>query len=90
MTFDQAISYAIDVIPHLKKQMETIKRRRIDGARDMEGIGRIGLELPDPLYGLVIAYHPDLESPDRETNAKAWLKFMKHPDSERFRVNTKL
>ena len=90
LTFDQAIDYAINHIPGLKHDFELMAKKRKDGARDMQGIGRIGLSIPDPLYGLVVAYHPDLENPDYDIQHNAWLKFMRHPHSERFRINSKL
>ena len=90
LTFDQAIDYAINAIPGLKGDMAILAERRKKQNKDLQAIGRVGVSIPDPLMGLVIAYHPDLDAPDNETQNRAWQAFMRHPHSERFRVNEKI
>jgi len=90
LSFDQAIDYAINAIPGLKGDMAILQERRKNQAKDLQALGRVGLSIPDPLMGLVYAFHPDLMNEDSETQNRAWRAFMRHPHSERFRVNHKI
>ena len=88
--FDQAVGIALDLVPGLRNDLARIAERRKHQARDMQGIGRVALEIPDPIVPLLAHYHPELYQDDDELRGKAWLRFMRHPDSERFRTNAKL
>jgi hypothetical protein len=89
-SFDEAVNLAIDLLPGLRHDMALIAERRKRQARDMEGTGRVGLNIPDPIDALLRIYHPELYQKDAKLRGAAWLKFMKHPDSARFRINEKL
>ena len=89
-TFDEAVNLALDLLPGLRHDMALIAERRKHQARDMEGTGRIALNIPDPIDDLLRVYHPELYQTDPKLRAHAWVKFMRHPDSARFRINEKL
>ena len=89
MDFDQAIALAIDLVPGLRHDMNQIADMRKGGPKDMQGIGRMALRIPDPVLPIVRAYHPELYEGTKEETARAWRRFMRHPHSERFRVHPK-
>ena len=90
LTFAQAINVACDLLPGLRNDLAINQQRRKRQAVDMQGTGRIALSIPDPLEPLLQIYHPELYQRDAEQRGKAWLRFMRHPDSEPFRTNQKL
>jgi len=90
MTFLESVRYAADLMPGLAHDMRRLTRLRKDQARDMEGIGRIALSIPDPVWPLLEQFHPELFTSDEQQNGREWLRFMKHPDSAPFRVNMRL
>ena len=90
LTFMQAVGLACNLLPGLRQDLEANRQQRKHQARDMEGIGRIALSIPDPLEPLLRIYHPELYQTDAELRGKAWRRFMHHPDSEPFRTNQKL
>ena len=89
LTFDQAVSLAMDLVPGLRNDMALLAKMRKETPRDMEGIGRIALNIPDPIEPILRAYHPELYQGDAALRGEAWLRFIKHPHSERFRVHSK-
>ena len=56
----------------------------------MVGIGRVALHIPDPVFPILKAYHPELFEGEPDDYEKAWKKFIFHPDSEPFRLGNKL
>ena len=90
LTFDQAVEVAISVLPGLRHDLNLLVEMRKNDCKDMEGVGRWGLSVPDPIMPLLREYHPEIFQEDVHLANAAWLKFMKHPDSERFRVQTKI
>lgn len=90
LNFQQACQLAISIDPALRHDLEITANKRKEQARDMQGIGRTALDIPEPLLKLAYDYFPDLNSPDKEISAKAWLKFMQSSDAEIFRCNAKL
>lgn len=90
LTFIEAITLACNVLPGLKNDMDIIRERAKGKAKDMQGIGRLGLVIPDPLLKILEEYKPELFQSDLQLKNKAWLKFIKHSDSKPFRVSSKL
>ena len=90
LTFDQSIDLALDLLPGLRHDFQIIADQRKSKARDMEGVGRIGLSIPDPVMPILKQYFPELFQTDTELQGKAWLKFMMLPESERFKVQRTL
>ena len=90
LTFDEAVNLAIDMLPGLRHDLAQIQKRRKDNATDMQGIGRVALNIPDPIIPLLQEYHPELYQEDQELAGRAWLKFINSRDAERFRTNARL
>ncbi len=90
LTFDQAINLALDLLPGLRHDFQVIADLRKSKARDMPGVGRYGLKIPDPCMPIFRQYFPDLFQDDTELQGKAWLKFMQKPEAERFKVQRTL
>ena len=90
LTFMQAVGVACDLLPGLRSDLNQNQQHRNAQARDMQGIGRIALSIPEPIEPLLRIYHPELYQADAELRGKAWLRFMKHPDSAPFRTYAKL
>ncbi len=90
INFKQAVDVALHTVPGLRHDMNIIAERRKNDSRDMEGIGRWGLEIPDPIMPLLQLYWPNIFNQDTDISHREWLKFMNHPDSEQFRVKPRL
>ena len=69
--------------------------------KDLQGTGRWALSIPHTHVDnrgwpaclceqCLYKAKPDLASPDRQTQNKAWLAFIKHSDSVPYRVRDKL
>ena len=86
LTFDDAINVALDLLPALRHDFQVIADLRKSRARDMPGVGRMGLKIPDPCLPILKAYFPDCFQEDAELAGKAWLKFMQLPEAERFKL----
>lgn len=90
-TFLQAVKIAYDTVPGLKHDMDRLKElRKKEHHKDMEGVGRIALNIPDPIKPLLKAYFPELYQADSQLAAKEWKRFINSPDSQPFRVGSKL
>ena len=90
LSFDQAINLALDLLPGLRHDFQVIADLRKKTPRDMEGVGRYGLKIPDPVMPIIREYFPDCFQEDTDLQGKAWLKFMNRPEAERFKVQRKL
>ena len=90
LTFNEAVSLAISMLPGLRHDLNLLSEMRKNECKDMEGIGRWGVSIPDPIMPLMKEYWPQCFQDDVKLANAAWLKFMQHPDSERFRVQTKI
>lgn len=66
---------------------ETKRRRNHKTARDLEGLGRPALTIPDLEYRKLIRANPDLDpaKADAETRNKAWRKFCRSAASRPWR-----
>lgn len=51
-------------------------------------IGVHALEIPPLDYQVLILRNPELNSKDHETNKRAWMKFMKSPESFMYKVTS--
>lgn len=90
-TFLQALGTMVSFIPEVGHDLQWCKElRKDDKHKDMQGLGRMGLHIPDPCLELLNLYHPELFTEDEELNARAWKKFMFHQDSKPFKVVRKL
>lgn len=91
LTFLEALQTACDFDPRLKLTLQQIKEKRQKQANDM-AIGRVALDLTQcpGVDRLLRLYHPELYQDDAELRAQAMVKFIRHPDSEPFRVNAKI
>jgi len=89
MTFLQALEMMINNVQGLRHDMNHIKTMRTQSARDMDGIGRLALSIPDPAMKLLEQYHPELFQSDQRLAAAAWSRFIKHPDSKPFRTRSR-
>jgi hypothetical protein len=85
----EAFTLACETVPGLRHDMTVIKARRNQARKDMDGLGRWGLTIPDPILPLLQEYKPELFQDDGELAGRAWLRFIKHPDSKPFRVSAK-
>ena len=56
-------------------------------ARDMSGIGRIQLRIPDQDLAALYRKYPELAAPDKEIQKRAWARFAKSSESQPYRVN---
>lgn len=90
LNFQQAVQLAIDLIPGVKQDLKITQQRRNKRARDMQGIGRLALEIPEPIIPILKKFHPELYQDDKRLQARAWELFIKHPDSALFRANEKI
>ena len=86
LTFDEAINLALDLVPGLRHDFQVIADLRKHKARDIEGVGRYGLKIPDPVMPILQQYFPDCFQDDADLAGKALLKFMQRPEAERFKV----
>jgi len=90
-TFLQAVKIAYDTIPGLKHDMDRLRDlRKSDNHKDMDGIGRMALSIPDPIKPLLKAYFPELYQDDQQLAAVQWKRFIKSADSLPFRVAGKI
>lgn len=91
LTFLEALQTLCDFDPRLKLTLAKIKHRRQKQAKDIT-IGRVALDLTQcpGVDRLLQLYHPELYQDDPELRAQAMVKFIRHPDSEPFRVNAKI
>jgi len=89
LRFEEAVKLTVDIVPGLKADMERLRLLRQHEAKDMAGIGRIGLNIPDPLMPILKQYKPDLFQDDKELADRAWLRFIQSPDSQPFRINSR-
>jgi hypothetical protein len=86
LTFNEAVDLAISVLPGLRTDLNQLAEMRKNECKDMEGVGRWGLSIPDPIMPILKEYWPEMFQEDTELANRAWLRFMQHPDSARFRV----
>lgn len=90
LNFTQAVELALATVPGLRSDLNIMAERRKNTMKDMEGVGRWALSIPEPIEPLLQAYHPELYQEDIVEQQKAWLKFIQHPDSYYFRTQDKL
>jgi len=90
LDFIQAVDLAIATVPGLRHDFNIMAERRKNTMRDMEGVGRWALSIPEPIEPLLKAYHPELYQDDIKAQQEAWLKFIQHPDSLYFRTQDNL
>lgn len=84
--FMDAVRLVIASDSLLQRDMALIQERRKMPQKDMAGVGRWGIAIPNPLLYLFKVYKPELFQEDEELAAREWLKFMKHEDSIIFQV----
>jgi len=74
--------------PARNQILETVKRMRLEGVtKDSDhAVGRWTLSIPKSDYWNLVAINPDLQSPDIETQTKAWDKFIASSESLPYRV----
>lgn len=77
------------LLPGLRYDLNLIAKKRKEPARDMEGVGRLALSIPEPAEALLQVWHPELYQKDAELRAKAWKAFIFHPDSAPFRTQAR-
>lgn len=70
------------------KELQGIREGTRPAPRET-ALGRVALRIPDLDFAVLRVRFPDLASPDNETRHKAWLKFIKNPLSEPYRVYRK-
>ncbi len=90
LTFSEAVSLTIALVPGLKGDMQRLQELRKQKPKDMDGVGRIGLNIPNPLIPILKQYKPELYQSDKQLADRAWLRFIQSPESELFRVNSQL
>ena len=59
--------------------------RQFGGVKQSDGL-RLALNIPDADYMRLCIGNPELKSKDAHTKSKAWLKFIRSPLSEPYRV----
>jgi hypothetical protein len=69
---------------HLLK-IKAIREGVLPKPRTLEE-GYVALSIPELDYYVIMQRFPDLQSPDAEIKRKAWLKFIRSPMSEPYRV----
>ena len=90
VTFMEALTMAAFLLPGLRADLERNKALRKTTHRDIDGVGRWGLSIPEPAERLLEQYHPELYQEDKQLAAKAWRGFMLTADAEPFRVTAKI
>lgn len=90
LSFLEAVRYAANEVPGLAHDMKFIAELRKGQPKDMQGIGRFGVKIPDPIMELMRGYFPALFQEDSELRQLAWIKWMKSSDAQPFRVGRKL
>ena len=73
-----------------RKALQDAAEKRKRQSKDLQGIGRPGLVLTPGIEFILKAYKPELYQDDQHLQAREWLKFMAHSDSEILRLNNKL
>jgi hypothetical protein len=68
--------------------LHTIERRRLEGIapRDVEGLGRLMLQIPWEDLERLKRKYPDLASPDGKIKTRAYYRLLASPESMPFRV----
>jgi hypothetical protein len=64
--------------------------RNEGGANDTEGLGRWALSIPFEDWLRLREKYPELASKDAKTKSRAYLRFMRSPESEPFRVRERI
>ena len=91
LNFIQALELCASIIPEVGHDLKWCQEKRKKAHQnDMVGIGRVALHIPDPVFPILKAYHPELFEGEPDDYEKAWKKFIFHPDSEPFRLGNKL
>jgi len=83
-----------------RQHLDLNSERRKNAMRDLEGTGRWALSIPHQhdhgrkwpvclCEACLYQHNPALNSPDRETQNKAWLAFIKSGESIPYRVRDK-
>jgi hypothetical protein len=74
--------------PERDNILHTLERRRIEGVapRDVEGLGRMVLQIPWEDFERLKLKYPDLGSPDGKVKTRAYYRFMASDESLPFRV----
>lgn len=79
-----------DHAPLRDQVLETNRKFRegqLPAPRHHEGIGYVGLRIPEFDFHLLKLRFPDLNSKDHEIRHKAWQKFLRDPRSEQYKIN---
>ena len=73
--------------PNRKQILREVQTRRDNpgSVRDMAGLGRPVLTIPELDLHRLHRIYPDLKCPDPEIKGKAWLKFMRSSESKKYR-----
>jgi len=71
--------------------LDTIKLvRQAGGVDDREGLGRFALSIPFEDWLRLREKYPELASSDPKIKSRAYLRFMRLPESEPYRVREKI
>jgi hypothetical protein len=64
--------------------------RQVGGANDREGLGRWALSIPFEDWLRLRTKYPELASPDSKIKTRAYLRFMRSPESWPYRMREKI
>lgn len=69
------------------KALQAIRDGNAPKPREAGSLGRVALAIPELDFWVLVRRFPDLNSLDAEIQHKAWIKFLRSPLSQQYRVS---